>query len=215
MSKVVREIKVDEKEKVTSGWDAITERCEQIYPNQKNPMHYGPLIMWKLGGNSPLDGISIYDGGDYWHFVTYGLSELYNKESDNLEYSGYGMEFTLKLKKGDYDLDKEIKNICGVLQQIARVTFTDGELFRPNEFLYTGQEVGIDCEKKSNITGFITVLDDKFQVIDTPNGEVSFVEFIGVTLNEIEAVKNKKMSVLELFKELKSDVTDYNRNSLI
>ncbi|MFQ7004111.1 MAG: hypothetical protein ACLRRT_10815 [Ruthenibacterium lactatiformans] len=35
-----------------------------------------------LGGNDPLDGISIYDGGSYWHFVTYGFSEPYDKEEE-------------------------------------------------------------------------------------------------------------------------------------
>lgn len=64
------------------GWDAITKECERVYPNQTDPKHYGTLISWKLGGNDPLDGISIYDGGTYWHFVTYGLSELYEKETD-------------------------------------------------------------------------------------------------------------------------------------
>lgn len=62
------------------GWDAINAECDRIYPDQKDPKHYGTLIKWRFGGNAPLDGISIYDGGDYWHFVTYGLSELYKKE---------------------------------------------------------------------------------------------------------------------------------------
>ena len=79
------------------GWDAITKEAERIYPGQKDPKHYGALIKWRLGGPDPLDGISIYDGGDYWHFVTYGLSELYEKESEDKEWSGYGMEFTFKL----------------------------------------------------------------------------------------------------------------------
>ena len=79
----------------TDGWDAITETFNRLYPDQKNPLHYAAIIKWRFGGNDPLDGISIYDGGDYWHFVTYGLSELHEKVSENTEYSGYGMEFTL------------------------------------------------------------------------------------------------------------------------
>ena len=67
------------------GWDAITEAFEKVYPTQKDPKHYGTLISWRLGGDSPLQGISIYEGEDYWHFVTYGLSELYEKESENKE----------------------------------------------------------------------------------------------------------------------------------
>ena len=26
------------------GWDAITNECERVYPNQKNPKHYGCLL---------------------------------------------------------------------------------------------------------------------------------------------------------------------------
>ena len=103
------------------GWDAITDACEIIYPDQKEPRHYGTLVKWRLGGNDPLDGISIYDGGDYWHFVTYGLSEIYEKETDNKDVSGYGMEFTFKLKKADYeDEEAEIRCICGILQHLQK-----------------------------------------------------------------------------------------------
>ena len=87
----------------TEGLDAITKECEKIYPNQTNPKHYAPMISWMFGGNDPLEGISIYDGGDYWHFVTYGLSEIHEKENNNKETSGFGMEFTFKLKKENED----------------------------------------------------------------------------------------------------------------
>ena len=125
------------KETITksNGWDAITEIFEEIYPGQTDPKHYGTLINWKFGGNDPLEGISIYDAGDYWHFVTYGLSEIDEKESDNKDISGYGMEFTLKLKKDNYeDEEAEIKGICGIFQTIARMTFTQGEIFRVYEY---------------------------------------------------------------------------------
>lgn len=199
-----------------SGWDAITEACERVYPNQQNPKHYGTLIKWRLGGNDPLDGISIYDGGDYWHFVTYGLTELYEKESENKEYSGWGMEFTLKLKKDNYeDEEAEIKGICGILQTLARITFTNGEIFNPYEFIYTGQTQGMDTKNKSNITGFITIPDSNIKSIDTPNGKVDFVELIGATDRELLAVKNKELSVQDLYNRLGTDVTDYNRSSVI
>lgn len=56
--------------------------------------------------------MSIYDDGDCWHFVTYGLSELYEKTSDNKEMSGFDMEFTFRLKKDNYDNEEgEIKCI--------------------------------------------------------------------------------------------------------
>jgi len=198
------------------GWDAITEECEKTYPNQKNPKHYGTLISWNLGGNDPLEGISIYDGGDYWHFVTYGLSELRQKRSSNKEISGYGMEFTFKLKKDNYeDEEAEIKGICGILQHIARITFTKGEIFNEYEYLYTGQTEGIDTKMKSNITGFITIPDPNFKTINTPNGKVNFVEFIGVTNAELKAILNKEIKVKDLYEKLGTDITNYNRNSVV
>lgn len=198
------------------GWNAITELCERVYPDQKDPKHYGVIVSYRLGGNDPLDGISVYDGGDYWHFVTYGLSELYDKESDIKEVSGYGMEFTFKLKKDNYENEEgEIRCVCGILQSIARITFTKGEVFNAYENLYTGQTTGIDCNRKSNITGFITVPDDKFTEIDTPNGKVCFVEFIGVTDSELKAIRSKEIGVKELFEKLGSDVTNYNREAVM
>lgn len=199
-----------------SGWDAITELCDRVYPNQNDPKHYGTLVSWQLGGNDPLKGISVYDGGDYWHFITYGLSELYEKKSKVKDISGYGMEFTFKLKKDNYENEeKEIRGICGILQSIARITFTSGELFNAYEYLYTGQTEGIDCNGKSNITGFITIPDNKFHEINTPNGKVCFVEFIGVTDRELRAIQNKQIRVKELYEKLGSDVTSYNRNSVL
>jgi len=216
MKKNKNEKKINKEDIKAIGWDAITEACEKIYPTQKDPKHYGTLISWALGGNDPLQGISIYDGGNFWHFVTYGLSELYEKETNNKEISGYGMEFTFKLKKDNYeDEEAEIKCICGILQSIARLTFTRGEIFKIFEYLYSGQTEGIDTKMQSNITGFITIPDQQLKTINTPNGKVDFVEFIGATNNELLALKNKEIDVKTLYEKIGSDITSYNRKSVI
>ena len=199
----------------TAGWDAITKAFESVYPGQHKPKHYATIMRWIFGGNDPLDGISVYDGGDFWHFVSYGLTEIYDKESDNKEISGYGYELTFKLKKGDDEQDEaEIKNVCGILQMIARLTFTKGEIFLPNEFIYTGQTTGIDARQKSKLTGFITVSDPSVDAIDTPNGRVAFVELIGMTDAELKTLSDVG-SVMELYARLGSDITDYHRDSIV
>ena len=194
-----------------SGWDAITRECEKLYPNQKNPKHYGTMISWELGGNDPLEGISVYDAGNYCHFVTYGLSELHEKISKNKDVSGYGMEFTFKLKKDNYENEEsEITCICGILQSIARITFMQKERFNSYEYLYTGQTEWIDAKMKSNITGFITVPDNKLGSINTENGRVDFVQFIGVTNSELLALKEKKIDVRTLYER---KINDYFKRS--
>ena len=53
------------------------------------------------------------------------------------------------------------------------------------------------------------------QPITTPFGALKFVEFVGVTKAELDAVQNKQMTVEELYGKLGSDLTDYRRESVI
>lgn len=205
----------DNEEINVSGWDAIEQEFLRIYPGQNNPKHYGTLIKWRFGGNDPLDGISIYDGGDYWHFVSFGLSELYEKESEDKEVSGYGFELTLKLKKYDFeDQEAEFKNICNIFQIIARMSFERGELFFPYEYIYTGQQEGMDAKQKSNLTGFITIADTSANKINTPNGSVFFLELVGMTDAELKTLSTGD-TVKAVYEKLGSDLTDYHRESVV
>ena len=199
------------------GWEAIDAEFNRIYPDQPNPLHYGTVIKYMLGGPDPLDGISVYDAGEFWHFVSYGLSELYTKESDDPEYSGYGIELTFKLKKSNND-EEEIKNGCGLLQYVARYIFQTGKVVLPEEYIYTKQTEGIDAQQNSNLTGFLTAADDLANTIDTPHGKVEFVTLIGATDAELRSVyesETSKLEVIKLLEELGNQVTDYDRQSLV
>jgi hypothetical protein len=195
------------------GWDSITNAFVNIYPQQEEPLHFGTLLKWSLGGNDPLDGISVYDGGEYYHFVTYGFSELYEKESENQEYSGYGFELTIKLKKSARVDEQELQSMAGILQTLAQYVFAENVVFRPYEHIYTGQENGMDSAGTSAITGFITV-PDQAGTMDTPNGKLEFVQLIGMTDRELQAVMNKEYTVEELYHQLGHDVTDYDRGEI-
>ena len=196
------------------GWDAIDAAFDKMYPGQDNPIHFGTLIPWRLGGPDPLQGVSAYDGGDYFHLVTYGLSDLYEKEGSDPEYSGYGLEFTLKLRKAGFEDElSELKCIAGIFNDLARLTFENGEQFFPDEYIYTGQELGFDRQQKSKLTGFITVLDEA-GTIDTPNGKVDFVKLIGATDAELKAIMEGRLRVKELAEKI-GDLTDYTRESVV
>lgn len=198
----------------TQGWDAIEKEFLRVYPGQTKPKHYGTIIKYVMGGNDPLDGISVYDGGSYWHFVSFGLTEIYEKECENKEISGYGYELTFKLKKENYeDEEAELKNICGILQMVARLVFRNGEVFNADEFIYTGQSTGIDAFQKSNLTGFILIKDPTVKSIDTPNGKVNFLELVGMTDAELKTLSSIG-TVRDIYAELGSDITDYHRQSI-
>lgn len=198
---------------ITAGWDAITQAFTDLYPDQTDPVHYAPVVHYRLGGNDPLDGISIYDGGSFYHFVTYGLSELYEKESTQPDYSGFGFELTLKLAKdGIQKREREQKNICGILQTIARMSFENGDIFMPGEYIYTGQTTGMDADGTSEITGFVT-MEDSLGTIQTPNGSVQFVQLIGATDAELRLLVDEKKTVTDILKQIPDGITDYRRTS--
>ena len=204
----------DQEDYPAPGWDAITAAFARMYPGQEAPRHFGCLIPWRLGGPDPLQGVSAYDGGAYFHFVTYGLSDLYEKEGADPEYSGYGLEFTLKLhKEGMGDEMQEQQCIVGIFNDLARLTFEKGEQFFPDEYIYTGQELGFDVNQKSRLTGFVTALDEA-GTINTPNGKVDFVKLIGATDAELKAIMEGKLRVRELIEKI-GDVTDYTRESVV
>ena len=204
-----------EQQPCMDGWNAITEAMMKLYPNEVEPKHFAPELPYVMGGDDPLDGVSAYDGGDFWHCVSYGLSELYAKESDDKEYSGLGFELTLKLSKnGIDDAEAELENIAALMQSLAELCFEQDEVISPYEYIYTGQEQGIDTDSKSNICGFIT-LPDELGTITTPNGKLTFVQLVGVTNAELKPVLDGHWSVKDLAEKLGSTLTDYSRKSLI
>ena len=196
--------------KEAPGWDALTAAFEAKYPDQKHPAHFGSYACFRPA-QGPLDGISVYNGGDYFHFVTYGLSELYEKQNGNPYRSGYGLELTLKLKKeGLVNPMLEIRHVCSLLQMVAGITVNNGHQFLPGQYLPISQQKGFDALGKSSMNGFL-VKEEELKMVDTPFGRVFLMQLVGITAAEIEAMKNQQMTPAQLLEKLGNDLTDYAR----
>ena len=107
-----------------------------------------------------------------------------------------------------------MKNVCAILQAIARLVVVNGEVFSANEYIYTGQTEGIDSKRQSKLTGFILVKDPSVESIESPNGKVEFLELIGMTDSELKTLSTRA-SVEEIYKKLNSDITDYKREAIV
>jgi suppressor of fused-like protein len=79
------------------GWAAIDDALAEIY-GEVEPLHFAAELPMAVGGNDPLHGVSAwrstFGGRACWHFVTYGYTELFEKESDDPAVSGFGFEMT-------------------------------------------------------------------------------------------------------------------------
>ena len=203
----------------TPGWQSIDHQLDEIYGSIE-PRHYPPLcgLHYMAGGSDPIDGASVYDSNHqefHRHIVSYGMSELYyDEEKAGGEFSKWGFEFTFRLVPFQDDQNDPIWAIQ-VMNNLARYVFSSGKWFEENHFVPANGPIRLDTE--TEITGFVFTLDPELGKIQTPHGEVSFLQMVGITNAEVEQLKLNPTTdaVKELIDRLKVDnpllITDLNR----
>jgi suppressor of fused len=197
----------------TPGWDAIDAALDRLYPGVE-PRHLGTMVRWRMGGPDPLDGISIYRRPDHWHLVSYGMSELYQKESTDPTRSGWGFEFTIRVARNDSD--GEPIWAANLLQNVARYVFQSGNTFEAGHHIDLNGPINLDHpDTRIRAAAFIT--DPELDLIDTPNGRLEFLQLVGITPDEYEACKSwDTAKVLALIAaRVPMLVTDLDRDSVL
>ena len=199
------------------GWTAIDAHLDRRYGGVE-PVHWGTIQTWRLGGPDPLDGVSAYDNAGpprHWHYVSYGLSDLFEKESDEPERSGWGLELTFRLARTDGD--ESAPPILGpnMLQSLARYIVESGNVLWPGHHMSANGPIahGVD----TRIEASLFVEDPELGAIDTPNGRVRFVQVVGITQDEYEMVRrwNTDSMVALLGRGDRLLVTDLGRASIL
>ncbi|MEN2398560.1 suppressor of fused domain protein [Flavobacterium sp. MC2016-06] len=199
------------------GWLAIDQEFERLYPNQE-PKHFALAISYMLGGESPLDGVSFYESTkqtDHFHFITYGFSELYYSEDKiDGEYSKWGFELTFRLKPFAADNGNPTWAVA-LLQNIAKYVFSSGKWFE--EFHYMPANGPIKLDTETEITALLFISDPEIEKKQTPHGEVSFLQIVGITSAEYDNIIENRKTVEEIVAKLKENnpllITDLTRKS--
>ena len=163
------------------GWDAIDAALSKLYPGTE-PVHVAPGLGPYLGGG--VQGVSAYPAEGHWHLVTYGLSELYVKESANLGVSGFGYELTFRIPRRE-EQDCPADWPFRLLEKVA-ITQHEGTDYRAGSRLHVGGP--IDGER-SQLTVLAFTVDSELEPIETPNGRLEFLQLVGVTEEEAQLMK--------------------------
>jgi len=192
------------------GWLDIDKKVLEIYGDAK-PRHYAPTLHYMLGGQDPLDGVSIYDSQKqefHRHLVSYGMSELYyNEEAVGGEFSKWGFEFTMRLKPFAEDKDDPTWAI-NMMNNLARYVIKNERWFEEGHVIPANGPIRLNSEANSDIVGIAFTLDPEFGKIQTPHGEVAFLQMVGLTSEEMEKVKAARSTyneVIKILDELKAD----------
>ena len=155
------------------GWDSIDAAFAEVYPDE--PHHVATAPPTALGG--VLDGISAYAAADRWHFVTYGLTELYQKESDDPDVSGWGYELTLLTPPAGEPPQWAFE----LLLAVARQT-TGGTRFDVGHRIDTGRDIsGGD----GPLTAVAVCEDQLVAPSSFPFGRYKLLQLVGITASEL------------------------------
>lgn len=179
-------------ETTAPGMDAIHAVMVGLHGPQE-PMHW--LLDSSMGVlGSRLESASAYDAGDHWHFVTLGLSNIWEKRTgDDPAVSGLGYEFTMRVRhpaRSRWSLRRDRAGeppqwAVRFLQRLGDITLA-GSRFRPGETLDPGGPITGDAPNGLEAVGFVE--DPSLPPIDTPNGAVAFVQAFGMTAEQLDLV---------------------------
>lgn len=200
----------------TTGWSAIEEEVSKLYGKQE-PKHYGTSLPYILGGQDPLDGLSAYKAespSPHWHIVTFGFSELYDKQSEDSEYSGFGFELTFRVARSENEEEPPAWAL-NLLQNMGRYVFNSNNIFAAGDYLDANGPICLGADTQLTALAFIP--DPELNTLHTPNGRVEFLQIVGITEDELEAMKIwNTRSLLEAgIEELPGYITDLSRDSIL
>jgi hypothetical protein len=180
------------------GWHAIDAALRPIY-GDREPYHVGNVVPYALGGPDPIHGISAYKNTEprpHWHFVTYGFTDLWAKESSDPDVSGFGFELTFRLTCPARA--KVPPNWArNFLQNLGRYVFETGNTFGGGHTMPLHGPIEQGSSTLLHAASFIT--DPQLPRVATPNGRVDFLQVVGLTMDELRAVSSwNAVAFLEL-----------------
>lgn len=165
------------------GWDAVTQAVSQHYPDAREfHVAYSPGLHF----GSALQGCSALPGPDHWFYVTYGLTELWGKDSDDPTTSGFGYELTMRVRRSPADETPP--------QWPYRALIVLAQYVRsgPQE-LWLGDRIrladGVTDDPDGALTTLAVTADPVVAPIETPNGRVAFWQAVALTDTDVEEAK--------------------------
>lgn len=207
--------KIEEDPEYSPGWQVIDDAFESLYPSQE-PYHFATNVESRaiFGGDEFLDGFSVYKSPKgYLHLVTYGMTVLYgDKEAFGGEWNGWGYEMTIKLKE---EKAEDCVWAVNMLSNLARYTYKTNKYFEPNQYIKgngSSLHIGVD----SKITAILLVADTEVHPQKSVYGKTEFIQLVGITESELNAVMKDINNIDVLINAMKNDgnpdlITDMKR----
>ena len=197
------------------GWAAIDAALEPLYKGQE-PLHFGTAIPYSLGGPDPIHGISAYrrSDPDHWHIVTYGFTELWQKETEDPGTSGYGFELTMRVARAADETQAPMWAL-NFLQNLGRYVFGTGNVFGIGHHMPLNSPICLGADTAIDCVAFGA--DPELGEFRSTNGAARFIQVVGITTGELDLIM--EWNTVSFLKEVASAdpllLTDLKRRSLL
>ena len=198
------------------GMAAIATSMAGLYGYDLEPRHWTREDLARGDGEDALDGVSAFPAADHWHYVTYGLTQLYdadNRFPARKAVSGYGFELTFRVARQQGDEAPAWP--VHMLQRLARYVFRSSNVFRSGDHMELNGPLG--GLRNTQLEAVLFTQDPQLPELDTRNGKVTFVQVVGATRDEVDAVRDWRCDgFLELVAERNRLLVTYpGRGSLM
>ena len=182
---------------VPPGLVAIISTLQRLYPNQRNPAQVTAVVKYWLGGPDPLDYINMFanpggqDSEAHWHYVSCGLSDLHGDARVHPppispdQPSGYGFELTFRLRK-EPGQNSPPTWPANLLNSIAKYVFNSENKLVPGDHINWGKPLDMS---NSLLKHLLVTRDPQVEPLQTRLGRVTFLQLVGITDQELEAVQ--------------------------
>lgn len=180
------------------GWQALDYRFSSIYPGEP-PHQFTSPSPYDLDSAYPLPAITVWESPkqgmkpEFWHYVSYGLSELFEKTTNDAEHSGLGFELTFAIPKTP-DQERPPSWALSLMQGIA------GHLLKGELEVDTGSLIALGRSlqggpaQADRPSGCVLVPEPCSGAIRTPFGRVLFLRLLGLCQDELELCQDLELA---------------------
>lgn len=188
------------------GWDAIDRWVGSHFSGPGGlqvPHQFTSQSAYELESASPLPAITVWQtkAPEGWLYVTYGLSELFDKSSDDPSISGFGFELTLRIPMppGQNGGSRPPLWPLRLLQGLGRHVLATHSGFDSGHSLDLGAPIvppNSDGPDECELSGLVCLPDPLLGKIETVHGSLLFLRLFGVTAAELSILSELELGHL-------------------
>lgn len=167
------------------GWAFIETLFAELYPGQ-TPKHAALPVASQQGGGfrrSAVEGAHVYDAGAAWHYVTLGLTDLYDQSDASVGPNGIRCELSMRVAKRE-SAEPPLWPVA-FLRKIAS-HISQGSVLAHAVAFRIGPIPGAPVE--AAFEGAVALLDPGITPRPGPFGQVGVILLVGVTALELDEI---------------------------